>query len=178
MKKLALIIGVLTIAFAGCKEVDQPTTPDGNDNTDNNTGSKNGIVGVWNFEKLEQFNGSVKWDGVEISSYTSVSSNESGTVEFKEDNTYLSNTGYTSTTTTNLGQSQSVDIPAVPITGTYTYDETAKTLSTTNAGVETTANIEVLTADTLKYILEVKRVDEVNNITVESSNTTRMTFSR
>jgi len=84
MKKYTFIL--IALAFlSSCKEED--VTLGGGGTT------VVGVEGVWNFESMEQQNGVITLAGIEMATYTSTSSNEQGTFEYKADGTF--NIAYT-----------------------------------------------------------------------------------
>ena len=170
MKKILFLFATISILSSCSDESVTPPTP---------TGTTSGsIVGVWNFDNLTQEDGSVKWDGIEVSSYTGQSSNEVGSVEFKADKTFSSTISYTFTAKFAGVGEQETEIPTTTTTGTYVYDVTAKTLTTTAQGVTSVADVTELTATSLVTVLNVETEQEANGILVNSSNTTTSSYSK
>jgi heat shock protein HslJ len=79
MKKVLLVLTAFAFLTGCSDETPTPTTTTGT-----TTGS---IEGIWNFTNIDQENGKVTWDGVEVATYTATSSDEVGTFEFKSDGT-------------------------------------------------------------------------------------------
>jgi hypothetical protein len=169
MKKIFTLVFVAAL-FASCSD-DPATTP-----TPAPTVITGNFLGVWNFDGLIQTNGSITWDGDEVSSYSSVSSNEVGTVEYKSDGTVISNVGYDYVTTLSPGGDQEVSIPQSVYQGTYTHD--ANTLTSVSQGQSSISNIIELTANSMVLQLEVSTEQVSSGIVVRSSNTTTITYSK
>ncbi|MFT5055772.1 MAG: hypothetical protein ACI80H_000476 [Pseudoalteromonas distincta] len=173
MKKIFTLVFVAAL-FASCSD-DPATTPTPAPTPTVITGN---FLGVWNFDGLIQTNGSITWDGDEVSSYSSVSSNEVGTVEYKSDGTVISNIGYDYVTTLSLGGDQEFSIPQSVYQGTYTHDANANTLTSVSQGQSSISNIIELTANSMVLQLEVATEQVSSGIVVRSSNTTTITYSK
>ncbi|MBT6236587.1 MAG: membrane lipoprotein lipid attachment site-containing protein [Bacteroidetes bacterium] len=157
MKKILFFLG-FAIALAGCSE--DPATP-----AENGTESTQvSLVGTWNLEKLVQENGKISLMGTVLSTFTSESSEETGTVQFTEDGNFGSNFGYKSAMTiVTAGQpiNSEQDVPPTPIGGTYTHDAAANTFTVTQFdGTVAVANITSLTANELIYTTQINTVVE------------------
>ena len=175
MKKLTIIL----IAFAflsSCKE-EETTTPN------NNSSSSIDVIGVWNFESLVQENGKIALMGQVLSTYSSESSNETGTFEFKSDGTVTNTVSYTNTMTTTFvggGPTETTqDIPTTTTTGTYTYDATAKTIDiVTSTSLE--QNMEIIEHTATKLVMKypLSRTTNTGGITSTTSADVITTLSK
>jgi hypothetical protein len=164
------------ICFASCTE--ETTTPSTSGGSSSTSG---GVVGVWNFAGLTQENGRVTWDGEVVSTYTSTSSNENGTSDFRSDGTYISKIGYDYQTIQVINGEESSDNATVsPLTtlGEYSYDSNTNELTTTTNGSTFVSKVTELTANKMVVVLDVSVTNEVNGITVVSSNTTTTTYTK
>ena len=174
MKKTIFLLFVIAL-FSQCTE--EPITP-AKQTTTNTNGS---ILGSWVFDNVVQDSGVVKWDDNVVATYTGASSDETGTGEFNSDGTFTTVTGYTFTAKMDQGfgaQDQVSTIPETTLTGTYTYDATTKKLTSTANGQSSVADVIELTSNKLVYRIDLKSIQVVSGITVESSNITTTTYTR
>ncbi len=132
-----------------------------------------GVEGVWNFESMEQQNGVITLAGIEMATYTSKSSNEQGTFEYKADGTLTSAIGYVNTqivTTAGFPNTTTQDIPVTTTEGTYEYDAAAKTLKmTTSTGLVQEGKVTELSAS--KMVFEYALNQETTNAGVTTVTT-------
>lgn len=163
MKNLFLILTAAAL-FAGCSE--EPSTPSNDDG-----GSTNAITieATWNLESLAQNNGQISLAGTVLSTFTSVSSNEQGTITFNGDGTITStDVGYTASqtmTTAGIPNTTSQEISPTSSTGTYTYDSDTKKLTIEVAGSPTqNATVTELTANKLVYTTMFEQVNSAGGI--------------
>ncbi len=175
MKKL-LFITLITAFFASCSE--EPTTP-------GSGGGGNAITieGTWNVGSLEQQNGKIALNGIEFSSFTMESSNESGTITFGSDgkvtSTDIAYTAAQTLTTAGIPNTTSTDIPATSSTGTYTYDEATKTLTIEAAGSPTQeATVTEMTATKLVYLTKINESTTTMGITSTTTSDFSTTLTR
>ncbi len=175
MKKL-LFVAFIAFSLASCKEA--TTTPDGS-NDGNNAVT---IEGVWNFDKIEQINGTMKLNGAALGTFSASSSNESGTAEFKSDGTMTSTVAYTQTTImqlTGLPEQEIVnEVPQTTTTGEYVYDEDNSTITLTANGQTQEAEVVELTASKFVYKIDFVTSQTENGVTTTSESEIVTTFSR
>jgi hypothetical protein len=172
MKNL-IYLAIIPLFLASCSE--EPTTPvDGNNSTIT-------IEGVWNFDKVEQLNGTMTILGTEVGTFSAESSNETGTFDFKSDGTLTSTVSYTQTTTIVFGgvpQETTNDVPTTTSTGTYTYDDGTKVLTITSGGNTQTAEVTELTANKMVYKMEYSVSQTNQGVTTVSSADVVTTLTR
>ena len=170
MKNL-FFLALIALTLASCKDTDQPDP----------TNNSSNIEGVWNFAKLEQTNGQILMDGVPVGSFTAISSNEQGTMEFKSDGTANTSVGYTSTFSfiiQGIPQTQTATIPLTTSTGTYTYNGSTKELTMTANGETTSATVTELTANKLVFTQYVERSQFQNGVTTTTKFNTITTLTK
>ncbi|MGB1038012.1 MAG: lipocalin family protein [Bacteroidia bacterium] len=165
MKNLFLIITAAAL-FASCSE--EPSTPSTNGN---GGGSGNAITieGTWNLGSIAQNNGQISLAGTVLSTYTSVSSNEQGSITFHSDGTLTStDVGYTATqtmTTAGIPNTTSQEISPTSSSGTYTYDSNSKKLTIEVPGSPTQeAVVSEMTASKLVYTTMFEQVNSAGGI--------------
>lgn len=166
MKKTILLL-LVSAFFIGCS--DDGTTPEP---TNNNNTSSTGIVGVWNFESIEQDNGLLQINGTTVSTFTAKSSNEQGTFEFKSDGTATNTIAYTSTTTfmTNgVSQEQTASIPMTTSNGTYVYNKAANTITITDEQSEET-EMEIIEHTSSKLVMKSSFSDSTTEMGITSTS--------
>lgn len=177
MKKVIWILG-LVVLFSACKD---DTPVDNTNNNSNNTASGD-LVGTWNLVSIDQRNGEITANGVLVSTYSSESSNEQGTFEFKSDGTVTNTVAYSNKTTVVTGgvpQEQTGDIPSTTTTGTYTYDKAAKMLTITpSTGGKQEITVEELTSSSFKGVYSYSQSSTQAGITSVSSAEVVLTLSR
>lgn len=146
MKKLLITLAAFTL-LAACKEVEETPV--------DNTPQKSAVEGQWNFVSLNQSNGSIKIGGFEVSTYSSVSSEEQGTFTFNSDSTLSSSISYTNeqtVTTAGFPNTTTQNIPTTNVSGKYEFNKAAKTLKiTTSTGLAQEGSLTTLSADTLVF---------------------------
>jgi hypothetical protein len=175
MKKIITLLCIVA-CFAAC--TDESTTPN---SSNNSSTTSDGVIGVWNLADLIEEDGKVTENGELMSTYSSTSSNQNGTVEFKSDGTSISKIGYDLQTTQTMNGETSVDNAIVaPVTGLgeYTYNSTTKEMSTTLNGVTSTGSVLELTANTMVLVLNVRSEQEVDGKTVVTSHKTTSTYTK
>lgn len=159
MKKLFVYLAVFgLIGLQACKEADgvdpMPSDPE--------------VIGVWNFDGLTLEDGVVSFDGQPFITMSSQSSNEVGTIEFKEDGNAVSNIGYDNTaTTTFLGNTstETENIPQTTETQQYSYDKNAGTLTWYMDSTEVVYTVTELTDSKMTLYSDVKSSEEDQGVT-------------
>jgi hypothetical protein len=174
MKKTVLIL--VSLAFlVGCSDDTPPTTPSG--------GTISGaLVGVWNFTSINQENGKIKLDGVDFATYTSTSSNETGTFEFKSDGSVTNTISYNAVVTTvvaGIPTEQSGEIPTTTTNGTYVWDKTNNKITITpTTGAVSIMEIRELTANKFVGVQAFTRTQVQDGVTQVTSADVVLTLTK
>jgi hypothetical protein len=153
MKKMKYSILVFGMMFLAMSCSDDTVTPAGEDPKTAETT----VVGVWNLASVEQQNGKIKLAGQLVSTFTSTSSNEVGTFEFKANGDLTNTVAYTSSVSTiTLGQEikQDAAIPQTTTTGTYVFDKANNKLTMTNSVTKEVQNADILELTANKLVFK------------------------
>lgn len=173
MKYLIISLMTLSALLSSCDKKKTTTTTN---NTNNSA-----VVGNWTFTSMTQSNGTYKEDDVLVATYTTSSSNPTGTLNLKSDGTYTANVGYDYAVVFDFGGSTSTDnynIPATSTSGTFSYDANTKKLTFTGGFQTGTFDVTVLSSNALSMKTQVSSISYSGGVKEESANTSTFNFTK
>ena len=175
MKKIITLLYLVSF-FAAC--TDESPTPN---NSNNSSGTSVGITGVWNLVDLIEEDGQITRNGELASTYSTTTSNQNGTTEFRTDGTYISKIGYDYQIINTVDGEASVDnankAPVITL-GEYTYDSNKKEISTTVDGATFTSLVTELAVNKIVIVTDTRTETVEDGVTIVSTNKTTATYSK